>query len=195
MNVDKDYLIGLVMKLLDENPEFIRQRVQYREPDSPLENLIESLLPLIAEGVILEAAATDIDEYEDFDADVEWTAPGEGKVSLPSDFLRFACFRMSDWTRRITSTLDPASEEYMLYSSRDYPGKRGKRRHPAAAIRRDFGGGTLEFFGSHDPGAYPVQAGYVPKPETEYSDVLRIPRSLVMEVAEKTAERIKKIRS
>ncbi len=195
MNVEIDYLTNMVMKLLDENPDFIRQRMQYNEPDSPLENLIESLLPLIAEGVILEAAAADIDEYEDFDAEVEWTAPGEGSVRLPHDFLRFVCFRMSDWTRRLTSTLDPDSEDYMLYSARKYPGKPGRRRHPAAVIFPDSEGGTLEFFGSTDPGAYPVNAGYIPKPATENDDTLKIPRSLVGRVVEKTAERIKKIRS
>lgn len=195
MRIETDRMTGLVLKLLDEDSSFLRDRVQYADPESPLENLIVTLLPMVAEEVILAAESKDIDEYEDFDAEVEWIEPGHGTVELPTDFLRFRCFRMSDWSRKVTVPLLPEGESHQLYERNYSERVRGRKRSPAVVITASAGGARLEFFGSLDPGAYPVETGYIPKPQEDDSGMMRIPRSLIFRVTEATAERIKKIRS
>lgn len=195
MRIETDKMVTLVLRLLDEDSSFLRDRVQYADPESPLENLIVTLLPMIAEEVILAAEPKEIDEYEDFDAEVEWIEPGHGAVELPPDFLRFRCFRMSDWSRKVTEPLSAEGENYMLYA-RNYSGRfRGRKRSPAVVITAAEKGARLEFFGSLDPGAYPVETGYIPMPQEDEPGMIRIPRALILRVAEAIAERIKKIRS
>ena len=195
MRIETDKMVTLVLRLLDEDSSFLHDRVQYADPESPLENLIVTLLPMVAEEVILAAEPKEIDEYEDFDAEVEWIEPGHGTAELPADFLRFFCFRMSDWNRKVTVPLSAYGENYMLYA-RNYSGRvRGRKRSPALVVTAGNGCQRLEFFGSLDPGAYPVETGYIPKPQEDDSGMMRIPRSLIFRVAEATAERIKKISS
>ncbi len=195
MRIETDKMVTLVLRLLDEDSSFLRDRVQYADPESPLENLIVTLLPPVAEEVILAAEPKEIDEYEDFDAEIEWIEPGHGIVDLPADYLRFCCFRMSDWSRKVTMPLSAEGENYMLYA-RNYSGRvRGRKRRPAVVVTASAGAARLEFFGSLDPGAYPVETGYIPKPQDDDCAMMRIPRALIFRVAEATAERIKKIRS
>lgn len=193
MKIEIASLQGLTLKFLDENISFIDSRMEFSEPESPLESLIEALLPDAARAVIREAQLSDIDESEDFDADPDWIVPGRGTVELPADFLRLVSFRMSDWRRAVSTPIDPEGEEYSLHCATS-PFGHGRRKGPAVALPP--GSRCLEFFGSTEPGAYVESARYIPDPEDpDDNRSLRIPRSLVTQVASATAERIRKIRS
>lgn len=195
MRVEIDKMVSAILKKLDENEEIVAERVEYGIPDTEVCSLIRSLLPEVAESVILQAPRRQIDEWDEFSADVDWEGPGHGRVELPSDFLRFISFRMSDWTRPVVMAVDCESEEYLL---RFYPGvyRKGIRKAPAVAILDGARGKNLEFIGGNSPGAYLERCCYVPRPYDESrEEILLIPRGLVAAVEDAVAEKVGRIRA
>lgn len=193
MLINIDELRTEVLKNLDENEENLRDRMQFGQPDAGIPELIDSLLPDEAAEVMLLTPLSDIDEWEEWDAEAEWISPGSGSVRLPSDFLRMIVFRMSDWKRSVSRFISPDSEEFQLRFS---PGlyRRNLRKAPAAAICAGSRRGELLFIGSSDPGACVERFGYLPRPDARGDGELWIPRSLRKRVAEAVAARIRRIK-
>lgn len=192
MLIDIEEMIGEVLLLLDENDINIADRVEFGDSRADVRELIRGMLPAVAEEVVREAESREIDEWEEFDADVEWLSPGTGRVALPSGFLRLVVFRMSDWRRSVTRFIRAGSQEYAL---RFHPGRsrRGIRSSPAVAVVPGPGCHELEFTGSSDPGAYVERAGYLPVPGAVRSGYLLIPRSLLRKVTDSAAARVKSV--
>lgn len=193
MEVKLSDIVGKVLKYLDENEEIITDRTEFGYPHTALGDLIEGIAADIAVKTVGDAERSDIDEWEEPDVSVEWTAPGRGEVELPEDFFRLIVFRMSDWDRSVTETMPPDSPQYALRFSDRRNGNR--RLAPAVAITEGYRRRKLEFIGSHDPGAYVELAGYVPHPTAGTEGTLLIPRSLVAKVIEATAAKVKEIQA
>ena len=193
MKVKITDLVSKVIKNLDENEEIIADKVEFGYPGSTLPELIADILPDVAANVVAGADLRDVDEWLHMDEDFEWTAPGRGEMSLPQDFLRLVVFRMSDWKRSVSSVIFADSP---VYSLRFAPseGRRGIRKSPAVAIVEGATRRFLEFIGSTDPAAYPERCGYLPVPDSCGDDSLWIPRSLLADVVEKAALKVRSVR-
>lgn len=195
MRVEIEKLVSSILKKLDENEEIVAERVEFGIPDAEVRTLIRALLPETAESVIREASRKDIDEWEEFSADVEWEGPGHGTVELPSDFLRFVAFRMSDWPRAVMTAVDCGSEEYLLRFSPSQM-RKGVRKSPAVSVVDGARGKSLEFIGGNSPGAYVERCCYVPRPYNEdRGEELLIPRGLLAKVEDAVAQRVEQIRA
>ena len=72
MLIKIDELRSEVLKNLDENEENLRDRMQFGQPDAGIPELIDSLLPDEAAEVMLLTPLSDIDEWEEWDAEAEW---------------------------------------------------------------------------------------------------------------------------
>lgn len=191
MEIRIEEMVKAVLKKLDESEEIVEQNTEFEYHGTSLPELIASLLEEEAERCILQSSRVDIDEWEEFEADVEWEGPGHGRIPLPSDCLRIGFLRMSDWSRRIYEFMNPASETYALRFGEAWS---GRKKSPAAALHPTVGGYELEFIGGNDPGAYVQRIGYIPRPGSAESDeTLKIPRSLIAKVCDSTAEKVKKI--
>ncbi len=194
MEVEIDSLVSGVMCRLDENEALVAERIEYGLVDSEIRTLIIRLLPENAERVILQAPREDIDEWEEFEEDVEWDSPGTGHLTLPADFLRLVGFRMSDWKRSVHTAISPDSEEYHLRFSPS-SARKSIRKGPAVAVVPGFKRMELIFTGSTEPSAYPEICSYLSRPDTAGDGYLRIPRSLIPAVEEATASHVRRIRN
>ena len=185
-------LMSGVMLRLDLNENLLADRIEYGIPGGEIRRLIVKVLPEAAERVISAAAREDIDEWEEFESEVEWDCPGGGHITLPSDFLRLVSFRMSDWKRSVCHVISPDSEEYQLRfwprSDRLYI-----RKTPAVAIIPGLRRKELQFIGSTDPSAYPEICCYLSRPDSAEDGFLRIPRSLRARVEEEAARMVKAV--
>lgn len=193
MKVKITDLVSKVIKNLDENEGIIAEKVEFGYPGSTLPELVADILPDVAEKVMAGADLRNIDEWLHMDGDFEWTAPGRGEMSLPQDFLRLVVFRMSDWKKSVSSVIFSDSP---LYSLRFAPGegRRGIRKSPAVAITEGATCRFLEFIGSTDPAAYPERCGYLPVPSSFGDDSLWIPRSLLADVVDEAALKVRSLR-
>lgn len=194
MEVEIDSLVSGIMLRLDENEELAEERIQYGLPDSEIRELIRKLLPEVSVDVIKGAARENIDEWEEFEADVEWDYPGTGHLTLPKDFLRLVSFRMSDWKRSVYAAVSTDSEAYAL---RFNPSNRRKsmRKAPAVTVIPGVKRWMLEFTGSTEPSAYPEICSYLSHPGSADEGFLRIPRSLIPQVEEAAAAKVRAVRA
>ncbi len=195
MEIKISEIVSRVIKNLDENEEIILEKMEYGYPETCLPQLISDILPDIAEETIREASLHDIDEWQEMTADVEWIEPGHGELELPKDFLRLISFRMSDWKRSVSSVVFEDSDNYpLIFNPR--PNRRGYRCSPAVAITAGATRRKLEFIGSTEPGAYILQASYLPLPyDTRYPDILNIPRSLLHPLISATSSAVRLLRT
>lgn len=80
---------------------------------------------------------------------VTWTDKTKciGRVALPTDYMRLAMFKMSDWAMGVSECISPASALYRQQFS-EWKGVRGNPSRPVIALSADpsTGGGTIEFF-------------------------------------------------
>jgi len=118
-----------------------------------MEEIIKSKIPDAINAVRM-AAPLRMLELTPATPTVAWTdeSKGIGRVALPSDFMRFGRFKMSDWLYGAYTAITPQSEEYGQQFS-EYQGVRGNPSRPVVAIASDDGGATLEFFSCADTGA------------------------------------------
>lgn len=192
MEIAVQEMIAKVLKNTDENGEIQIDPASGEFESVSVADLIADVMGSVAEDEILKADWKDIDEWEDLTGEVDWIEPGHGEVLLPSDFLRLMEFRMSDWKKSVTT---PVSLDSGVYSLRFNPGinRRMIRKAPMVAVSGGSGSGRLEFIGSYDPGAYIQRAGYIPKPFSEDSDTLRIPRSLLGRITDAITAKVRRI--
>jgi hypothetical protein len=127
-----------------EREEIIgRIRIKMEEISQEGEAVIES--PLIEE--LLDETADEIQLlvprylietetliYGDSETNQVSNADGSGYVVLPSDFLRLAYFKMTEWTRPV---INPISEEHPDFVNQHNLYTRGKPAKPVCVIRWD----------------------------------------------------------
>ncbi len=189
MKTEISLLVSKTLKFLDETENFPSAETEPSEGCSTITTLIEAMLPQVATEVVANASRRDISAWKEADAEVEWIAPGHGRIELPDDFLRLGLFRMSDWNRALAEPMEFGSEEYQLRcDSRN----NGRRRSAAMVIVEGGRRRALEFFGSMNPGAYVETLTYLPHPVGDDPDSLELPASCLLTVAQTTAERVAK---
>lgn len=183
-------IVKSVLRLLDENEDILEEKIEFGIAGTNLVELIREEIEPVATECILNATAAELNESEEWDADVEWEGIGRGSVPLPSDFLRLIRFRMSDWDRAVTRFMEHGSEAYQL---RFHPrvGRRGIRTAPAVALQQEGTGACLEFIGSTDPGAFVERFSYIPRPVIAADDTVNIPSGLIPRLARTIAEHLK----
>ena len=179
-------LTRMVMRLMDENPDAVGEEGSYGSPLYSLSSRIGELLPGVAEEVVREASVRELDEYMDMNAVPEWVAPGRGVVELPRNFCRLVAFKMSDWSRTVCVPMEYESAQYQLrFNMRGRSGIAA--RMPAVSLMPQGSGMALEFIGSTEPGAYVEKGFYVPVPYDAEAELYRLPRRLVVRVAQAAA--------
>lgn len=190
MKIHVNSIVTSVLRKLDENEEILREKESFGIPGTSLAELIEELLEETASGVILDASLSQLDNCLECDVEVDWEGPGRGSVSLPEDFLRLTCFRMSDWKRAVNKPIEYGSPSYEL---RFYPRKDRAhiRTSPAISIR----GRVLEFIGSSMPGAYVERFAYVQIPFIDHLNCIEFPPSLLPTLTDALADRVRAIRT
>lgn len=190
MKIHVNSIVTSVLRKLDENEEILREKESFGIPGTSLAELIEELLEETASGVILDASLSQLDNCLECDVEVDWEGPGRGSVSLPEDFLRLTCFRMSDWKRAVNKPIEYGSPSYEL---RFYPRKDRAhiRTSPAISIR----GRVLEFIGSSMPGAYVERFAYVQIPFIDHLNCIEFPTSLLPTLTDALADRVRAIRT
>lgn len=182
-----------VYALLDEIPEILEELTEYSDPASSLHFLISELLPEAAAHELRQADSDDIDDCESLNEEerhVSYDANGMGLLPLPENFLRLLYFKMSDWSRGVSSMLTYGSEEHSLRYPNPYRG-RGVRRAPAVACRNAGKDSLLEIFGSQ-PSARVEEFRYVGWPELQNGQIC-LPRRLYGKICERLATMIKEI--
>lgn len=183
-------IVKSVLRKLDENEEILREKESFGIPETSLADLIEELVEETASNVILDAHLSQLDNWVEYEAEVEWEGPGRGSVSLPNDFLRLTCFRMSDWKRSVNKPIEYGSPSYEL---RFYPRKDREniRKCPAISIRA----GILEFIGSSIPGAYVERFAYVQAPVIDRLGCIEFPTSLLPALTDSLTTAVRNIRN
>lgn len=133
-----------------------------------LNELIESKIADAARVVILNVPNYLLEGGENLADSVDWDdeiGKGSGRIHLPDNFLRLVSFKMSDWSRSVSTAITDDHPLYALQSSR-YPGIRGCPQDPIVAIVTQPIGQVLEFYsctgGEH---VYIQRARYIPIPK------------------------------
>lgn len=94
-------------------------------------------------------------------------------VALPSDFMRFVAFRMSDWRKPVTEPIDESHPMYAMQRSR-VVAVRGNKEKPVVAIVHGSNGLVLEAYTTAESSKVSV-AKYLPKPSVNGGKVKLCP--------------------
>lgn len=109
----------------------------------------------IADGInaVRMAAPLGMLELAKAQPGVAWADEGKGigRVELPTDYMRLALFKMSDWQAGVSEAISPVSPQYRQQFS-EWKGVRGNPSRPVVAISADpaTGKAALEFFSCRD---------------------------------------------
>lgn len=178
-----------VIALLDENSDILEERTVYGDESAEVKFLIRQLLPDAARAVLSEAALTDIDEVSSIDSPaINFGSDGRGVMTLPDDYLRLVSFRMSDWTRSVSTPMDTTGDVYALRCSNRML---SRLKSPGVAVIHSKGGRTLEIFGSSS-GATVALALYIATPVID-DGYISLPSALVSTVEKRTAEMVREV--
>lgn len=187
-----------VCALLDENPDIIREQTEYGDPEYSILQLVEIYLEDAAKIVAASAPLAEIAECSVLGTGLD--SPG-GKVygavtvkmseecvrmELPSDFLRLAWIRMSDWNHSVSEPLAFGGDEYRL---RQGGLRRSRRRCPAVAVHQVGPLKRMEIYGSR-PGERVVEFGWITVP-CRVGDNLELPHGLFSRLCRQVADMVK----
>lgn len=159
---------------LDENAKqaaFIRNE---EEETLSLNTLVESKVIPALKLVLTEAPIEYLEGGNDFTDRVFWEENGHGFVVLPKDFLRFVCFKMSDWSYPVYEAISGDDKRYAAMFSR-FPGVSGNPERPVCALVRRSEGMVLEFASSTDDTQICTAATYIPYPQVDEDGGVDIP--------------------
>lgn len=197
MLIPIDEIKERVCALLDENPEIIREKTEYGDPEYSILSLVEIYLEDAARIVVASAPLAEIAECSVLGTGLD--SP-DGKVfgaltvkvseecvrmNLPSDFLRLAWIRMSDWTHCVSEPLAFGGDEYRL---RQGGLRRARRRCPAVAVHQVGPLKRMEIYGSR-PGEHVAEFGWITEPR-RVGDSLELPRGLFSRLCSQLADMI-----
>lgn len=186
MKIRIDKLVSRALIYLNEDEAYLKNQEMLTPGALSLIDALTEIMPEVATEVAMNAERSDISEWEEGDGDLEWLEPGHGVVALPADFIRLGRFRMSDWKRAISESLEYGGAEYQLRCG----DRAGNRKSPAIALRLDGGCKEIEFFGSTSSGAYLEQLFYLPMPGDGSDGTLSLPASLFDRTARAAASRL-----
>lgn len=194
MKTNVTEVVNLVLTRLDESPSVLDDAVEYGSPDFDLRELVKTLLPTVAESVVLAADPSDIAESVPLPGEpVRLAGQGVRRIllPLPDQCLRFLYLRMSDWGEEIRGgmELDSVSAGIRRLWSARYGNGYGSA---AVAITHYGGKRALEIFGSGEK-ATVADSGYIPRPEIA-GDWLHFPSSLMGSLVGELVRTIKEIR-
>lgn len=164
------------------------------EPDeSPvpgLESRVRVIAPGLLSEMIMDASPESLFPGKKFSSQPEIDDNGTVTISLPDDFLRLICIKMSDWERPVTEITDYTSPFFSLQSS-DLEGVRGSAERPVAipAYKPD-GGRAIKLYSSKK-GAVTEIALYTPRPLFDDNDYIEIPSDLTERLIMRLAEALK----
>lgn len=179
-----------VYDLLDENGELLGERMEYCDPGADLGQLIRDLVPQAARVVLLQSAASKIDECRHItSAPLRREGQGCMVMPLPPGFMRLLYIKMSDWQRGVTVPLPYNGEAYQVRTMPRF-GRR-QQRGPAVAVRERGDLRELEIFGS-DSGANLETLDYIAEPSTDGATI-DLPLSLLGDICRKTALMVREI--
>lgn len=150
LTYSEDTVVRDVRIAIDENTETAAFKdaagMTYDTDTLEMEEIVKSKIPDAVNAVRM-AAPLGLLEPERTQPQVTWDdgRTGTGRVTLPSDFLRLALFRMSDWQYGVSSVSSPAYYRQMFSA---FAGCRGNPARPAVFIVPDGGTGdtVLQFF-------------------------------------------------
>lgn len=148
-------IVGDVRVALDENTTITVLSSASDADTLEMEDIIKSK---IADGInavrkVAPLRLLDFTREASPSVTVTWldSEKGIGSMALPSDFLRLALFKMSDWTFGVSEAISPTDDNYKQQWS-EWQGVRGNPNNPVVAISGDVKtttspvGGVLEFF-------------------------------------------------
>jgi len=102
------------------------------------------------------------------DDDVYWEEQQCGWLLLPTDFMRFLSFKMSDWERAVSTAITIDNPLYALQRQR-HKGLRGTAQRPVCAIVRRPEGLALEFYSCKSEDAFVERGLYLPHPTIDFN--------------------------
>lgn len=133
-----------------------------------LDELIASKIADAARVVENQAPAYMLEGGVDFASSVGWddkVGVGSGYMHLPDDFLRLVSFKMSDWSKSVSTAITDDNPLYDRQSSR-FAGIRGCPQKPVVAIVTQPIGQVLEFYScSGGANVFVRRARYIPIPK------------------------------
>lgn len=130
-----------------------------------LEDIIDSKLLTAVRYVETNAPVQLLDAGVTF-ANQTLTKDGKlnsGSIELPDDYMRLRTFKMSDWSRTVTTAILETDPLYALQRSK-ISGVRGNTERPVVALAMGANGLTLEYYTSKGTIS---TATYIPLPKIE----------------------------
>lgn len=113
-----------------------------------LDDIIAQSIATAARIVESNAPAYLLDSGKAFAGTIGWIdkpGVGAGMITLPDDFMRLICFKMSDWKTSVTDPIGETDPEYLMQSS-PVAAVRGNPSRPVVAIVHGPEGLRLEFY-------------------------------------------------
>lgn len=152
MNYLVDNIISDVKIALDEN-QSNNDILAISSDTLDLESIITEKIVGGLQSVLQIAPMSMIDTEQSFsDSAVTWlsgeAAKGAGSIDLPSDFLRFVKFKMSDWRTPVVNPIHDTDIDYLKQSS-PFAGIRGNANRPKCVLTKGNNGRVLEFYSSN----------------------------------------------
>lgn len=103
---------------------------------------------------------------------------GKAVITLPDDYLRIVCLKMSDWGRPVFNALLPGDEKALSQTSK-WEGVRGCRNRPVAVETiGSEGRKILELYPGNAEASLEIGL-YMPRPEWDENEDMAIPGALL----------------
>lgn len=173
-------LVKRVKNVIDQNMESAGMEAFGDVDTLSLEQVIEENILPAAQIIEMSASEEMLGECEDIPTNEMSTDSTFANdtlkckyVVLPSDFMRFVAFRMSDWRRVVSEPIDVSHPMYAMQRSR-VAAVRGNTEKPVVAIVHGSNGLVLEAYTTTESSTVSV-AKYLPKPSSKEGKVKLCP--------------------
>lgn len=172
-------LVKRVKNVIDQNMESDGMEAFGDVDTLSLEQVIEENILPAAQLIEMNASSEMIGECENITGNLDtYSSLFTGKykckgIKLPSDFMRFVAFRLSDWRKVVTEAIDESHPMYAMQRS-TVEAVRGNPQKPVVVIVHSDSGLTLEAYTSVI-GSSIALAKYIPKPSVNNGRVKLCP--------------------
>ncbi|MCM1429094.1 MAG: hypothetical protein NC097_04790 [Clostridium sp.] len=192
----QETVLADVTAALGETPELPMILNPEELPSLTINTLIMPILPEVAAEVMRNEP---IQEMEDciipLRGTVETRGANSGIITLPSDYLRLVCFKMSGWSGSLTN-IEPTTTLRAQLSWRipEELHRMCTPEDPFLLLSSGIEGMQLEYYGIRREGSSEIEATYIAKPTwnhgfTETS--ISLPKRLYRKIIEETAKKIR----
>ena len=138
-----------------------------------INEIIQSKIVEAVKRVHINAPSHLLDFGNHFANSITWNTNGKsGWMILPDDFMRLITFEMSDWDQPCFEAISTDDIKYKMVRSR-FP-VMGTPQKPIVAISVSPNGKILEFYSCKDDTATVNKAVYLPYPEIDEFDSIKI---------------------